>query len=81
MKSRSEIESIVDDVLVKLLHIDAAETHDASREKTAKWSSLMHIEIFFALEEQFDVRFDDDAIAFAEDRDDLVSMIQAAIAE
>ncbi len=51
----------------------------ASREVTPGWSSLMHIEIFFALEEEFDVRFDEDSMAFAESRDDLVDTVFSAL--
>ena len=81
MKSKDEIENAVDIVLTKLLHIDIDSTATASREKTPGWSSLMHIEIFFALEEEFGLRFDDDAMAFSESRDDLVATVLSAISQ
>ena len=39
----------------------------------------MHIEIFFALEEEFDIRFDEDSMAFAESRNDLVDTVVSAL--
>lgn len=40
----------------------------------------MHVEIFFALEEEFEVRFPEDDMAFAESRDDLVETVCGALA-
>ena len=79
MKSKSEIEAKVDEVLTRLLHISAEDASAAARERTPSWSSLMHIEIFFALEEEFGVRFDDDAMAFSDTRDDLIDSVISAL--
>lgn len=81
LKSKNEIENAVDNVLIKLLHISSEIAPTAEREKTPGWSSLMHIEIFFALEEEFGVRFDDDSMAFSESRDDLVETVISAISQ
>lgn len=79
MKSREEIKQIVDKVLTSLIPSSAPSPETANRETTPGWSSLMHIEIFFALEEEFDIRFDEDAMAFAESRDDLVDLVLSAL--
>lgn len=79
MKSREEIEFAVDNILMKLMEIGPDEVALAEREKTTRWSSLMHIEVFFALEEEFDLRFADDEMAFAESRNDLVEIVLAAL--
>ena len=81
MKSKIEIENAIDNVLIKLLHINGEVASTAAREKTPGWSSLMHIEIFFALEEEFGVRFDDDSMAFSESRDDLVETVISVISK
>ncbi len=81
MKSRTEVEKIVDSILIKLLRVDSEEVLTAGREKTPGWSSLMHIEIFFALEEEFGIRFDDNAMAFSDSRSELVDAIIDAIAK
>lgn len=39
----------------------------------------MHIEIFFALEEEFGVRFEEDSMAFADSRSDLVDVVEDAL--
>jgi len=79
LKSREEIEFAVDNILMKLMEIGPDEVALAEREKTTRWSSLMHIEVFFALEEEFDLRFADDEMAFAESRNDLVEIVLAAL--
>jgi len=81
LKSKIEIENAIDNVLIKLLHINGEVASTATREKTPGWSSLMHIEIFFALEEEFGVRFDEDSMAFSESRDDLVATVISAISK
>jgi len=75
LKSQAEIETVVDRVLIKLIGVSAMEVADATRDGTPGWSSLMHIEIFFTLEEEFGLRFDDNAMAFSDSRNDLVQMI------
>lgn len=59
------------------MSVDNATT--CSRETVANWTSLMHIEIFFALEEEFGVRFEEDTMAFADTRSDLVDAVEEAL--
>lgn len=79
MKSRDDVEKIVDKILTSLVPASAQDPKNASREVTPGWSSLIHIEIFFALEEEFQIRFDEDSMAFAESRDDLVENVMTAL--
>ena len=79
MKSRSEVEVIVDRILSTILQIDSTSLSGSAREITPSWTSLIHIEIFFVLEEEFDIRFDEDSMAFAESRNDLVDAIIEAL--
>jgi len=79
VKSRSEVEVIVDRILSTILQIDSASLSGSAREVTPSWTSLIHIEIFFVLEEEFDVRFDEDSMAFAESRNDLVDAVIEAL--
>lgn len=79
MKSTSEIEAAIDRILVTLLQLSPEETATSNRGSVARWTSLMHIEIFFALEEEFGVRFEEDSMAFAESRDDLVDAVVEAL--
>ena len=79
MKSRSEVEVIVDRILSTILQIDSTSLSGSAREITPSWTSLIHIEIFFVLEEEFDIRFDEDSMAFAESRNDLVDAVLEAL--
>jgi acyl carrier protein len=79
VKSRSEVEVIVDRILSTILQIDSTSLSGSAREVTPSWTSLIHIEIFFVLEEEFDIRFDEDSMAFAESRNDLVDAVLEAL--
>lgn len=58
---RQNIESTVLEVVSTVLKEDV--TSQASRGDFAKWDSLKHIEIMFALEEAFDMAFSEDELA------------------
>lgn len=79
MKSRSEVEVIVDRILSTILQIDSTSLSGSAREVTPSWTSLIHIEIFFVLEEEFNIRFDEDSMAFADSRNDLVDAVIEAL--
>lgn len=79
MRSKSEIGSAVDRILTTLLQVSVDNATTCSRETVANWTSLMHIEIFFALEEEFGVRFEEDTMAFADTRSDLVDAVEEAL--
>ena len=45
-------------IIGKVLGVDAAQLHDESNaQNTPKWDSLRHIEVIFAVESAFHVRF------------------------
>ncbi|MEJ2631352.1 MAG: acyl carrier protein [Acidihalobacter sp.] len=50
-------------VLSVILKIDLPEGQDLRREDEPKWDSLKHVEIVFALEDEFDVQFDEERMA------------------
>jgi len=79
VKSRGEVEAIVDRILSTILEIDSISLSGSAREVTPSWTSLMHIEIFFVLEEEFGIRFDEDTMAFADSRNDLVDALIKAL--
>jgi acyl carrier protein len=70
---------IVDRILSMILQIDSTNLSGSAREVTPSWTSLMHIEIFFVLEEELNIRFDEDSMAFAESRNDLVDAVIKAL--
>lgn len=77
--SRIEVEELVDRVLEKLLKVDFRNVADATRSNVPKWTSLMHIEIFFALEEETGIRLSEDDMAFSESRNELVEAVLKAL--
>lgn len=79
MRSKSEIGSAVDRILTTLLQVSEDNVATCSRQTVTNWTSLMHIEIFFALEEEFGVRFEEDSMAFADSRSDLVDVVEDAL--
>jgi acyl carrier protein len=79
LKSRSEVESTVDRILMSIFKIEIDAARMVRRSELVAWTSLMHVEVFFALEEEFGVRFPEDDLAFAESRDDLVDTVCSAL--
>jgi acyl carrier protein len=73
--SRREIEERTETVIARLFQLDRTSVSSLNREKDERWTSLMHVEIFFALEEEFLIQVDEDEIAFAENLSDLVDIV------
>lgn len=71
-----EIEDGVKDVLSRLFSVSKNEVVSITREVEPKWTSLMHVEIFFALEEHFNIRISEDEMAFAESVADLIDIVR-----
>lgn len=74
--SDQEIEDGVKDVFSRLFSVSKNEVVSITREKEDKWTSLMHVELFFALEEHFNIRIGEDEMAFAETVADLVEVVR-----
>jgi acyl carrier protein len=56
------IESEVRDLLLRILRLPSAPA-GLARGDTAEWDSLKHLEIVFALEDRYGVRFDESEFA------------------
>lgn len=50
-------------LVARMLGLDVAATGDLRRENTERWDSLKHVEIIFALEDAYGVRFDESEFA------------------
>ena len=73
--SDAAVESEVRQLLAKMLGPGATGGGDMRRADLAQWDSLKHVEIVFALEDQFGVRFDESEFATL----DSVPAIAAAV--
>jgi acyl carrier protein len=58
-ESVTEIESDVRELLLRMLRLADDAHRDIARERIDQWDSLKHMEIVFALEDRYDVRFDE----------------------
>ena len=59
---RIQIEQTVLVVLTTILKCPFHDRADITRQDTASWDSLKHIEIMFALEDELDVEFSEDEL-------------------
>jgi acyl carrier protein len=58
--TRTEIEATTREILESFLGEEVSD--ETSRSNSAKWDSLQHMQIVFALEENFDVQFTEEEI-------------------
>ncbi len=59
---RSQVEQTAVTVLTTILKHPLGAMPDVSRQNTASWDSLKHIEIMFALEDELGVEFSEDEL-------------------
>lgn len=74
---RTQIEPIVLVVLATLLKGPFEAGADITRANTAGWDSLKHMEIMFALEDEFRTEFTEDELAKLDSVAKIVDAIQA----
>jgi acyl carrier protein len=55
----ADIESEVRELLLRMLRLAGDPRREINRESIDWWDSLKHMEIVFALEDRYDVRFDE----------------------
>ena len=60
MSEVQDIESRVIEIVAQALKQPV--TRDTTRESTAAWDSLKHIELVFAIEDELQIRFDEDEL-------------------
>ena len=60
MSEVQDIESRVIEIVAQALKQPV--TRDTTRESTAAWDSLKHIELVFAIEDELQLRFDEDEL-------------------
>ena len=60
MSEVQDVESRVMEIVAQALKQPV--TRDTTRESTAAWDSLKHIELVFAIEDELQIRFDEDEL-------------------
>ncbi len=63
MPSSEELAGVVAAIVARVLRISPEEVFGARRGEHEAWNSLKHIEIVFQIEEEFEVKFEEDEIA------------------
>ena len=72
----TELEDRVAGVMAAVLNMDAASIDEStSVETTENWDSLKHMNLVVALEEEFDLEFDDDEIMDMTDFQAITSLV------
>jgi acyl carrier protein len=74
---RNQIERVVRAVLATLLKRQFEAGADITRTNTAGWDSLKHMEIMFALEDEFNTEFTEDELAKLDSFTKIVDAVQA----
>ena len=74
---RSQIEQTVLAVLVTMLKHPLDDDADVTRQNTASWDSLKHIEIMFALEEELGAEFSEEELVTLDSVTKIVDAILA----
>ena len=72
----SPIEDGVRDILGELLHRRITPGENVSRESEEAWDSLMQVELLFALEDAFEIRFDEAELSSLASLDDFVASLK-----
>ena len=72
-----EIEGAVTRILAAVLKRDFTPGQDITRENTEKWDSLKHVEIMFAVEEEFGVEFSEDELGNLDSVRSIASAVRA----
>lgn len=70
-----QISFIIAEIMSSVLGISINPDQNILRDSEARWDSLKHIEIIFAVEEAFDIRFDEQDITGIISTDDLKAKV------
>jgi acyl carrier protein len=74
--SHSDLRTEVQQLLVHILKLSASPIGDLRRSDVAKWDSLKHVEIVFALEDRYDVQFDESEFALMNSASAIAALLQ-----
>ena len=68
---------IVRNILETVLEVEIEKENNFNRDECSKWDSLKHVEVIFALEEEFKIRFEEDEFMSLKSLDDIVNIIES----
>lgn len=79
MSGDGELERDVRALVAKVLKIAPVPEAPIGRASCATWDSLRHVEIVFALEDRFDVQFDEEEFPRMDSTQAIAAMIRARL--
>lgn len=74
---REQIERVTEKIVSIVLKRPLEPNSAVSRENTAEWDSLKHLEIMFAVEDEFRMEFSEDELASADSIARIADLIEA----
>ena len=77
---KSDLKSMVREILEIALKLDPTEVPDINRQAIASWDSLKHVEIIFLLEDKFHIQFDEDEMATMNSLSKITERVEKQIA-
>jgi acyl carrier protein len=77
---KSDLKSMVREILEIALKLDPTEVPDINRQDIASWDSLKHVEIIFLLEDKFHIQFDEDEMATMNSLSKITERVEKQIA-
>ena len=74
--ARDDTEARIRRLIAMVLQNDLPGDVPLARDRVAEWDSLKHVEILFALEDEFGVRFDEDELARLDSLESLTDSVE-----
>jgi len=72
----TDLDVDVQTLLARVLRLAERPTAELRRDETARWDSLKHVEIVFALEDEYAVHFDESEFAAMDSTSAIVALLR-----
>jgi acyl carrier protein len=76
----SQLRSEVQSIIATVLKLDSVPHDELQRGDLPQWDSLKHVEIVFALEDRYDVQFDESEFALLRSTSSIVDLLRPRLA-
>lgn len=73
----NQVEQRVRDLMGIVFRRDVSEIEHVDRENISEWDSFKHVELIFAIEDEFDVSFSQDILGRLHNIDDICAAIES----
>ena len=80
MSTRKTLEAEVHALIARMLRVDPIAAGELRRADTERWDSLKHVEIVFALEDAYGVRFEESEFASLDSPSSIAAALRRRLA-